>query len=370
MRKSTILNVFGLAIACSSALEAQFTREPGDDDRRLEFLVGEWSVESTMYFRGESHSQVSRAVCYWVIDSLWVQCDRSGTFPDGRKIQSSEWLTWNEVEGRYRSFHIDSQLAQTIESSGDFTDEGVDGGVLALEASFTWRDGNTYYARETIELRDDGSVARKSFMAADPDPESMKLNGESVFRPASAAEAVEAVGGPAYDALAWLSGHWEAQFRPGGEDQPAPTMSFEWGDAKRSFLRMKGTRPTPDGRLVPEYESVVVWNPVLGRFVFLGSYLSGAGRIMEDGDLDLLEGGAVRLNMRVRYPAGATLPFSEGATAGSDGHTLEFRRTFHREGDDGLRGVFLIKRGGRWENPHPEMGMDDGYPWKRVSDGR
>ncbi|MEM7354866.1 MAG: hypothetical protein AAF657_28920 [Acidobacteriota bacterium] len=169
----------------------------------------------------------------------------------------------------------------------------------------------------------------------------------------------------ANEPLAWLVGDWQAQFRPLGDDLPAPTMAFTWGDERRSFLRMTGTQPTKAG-LVPEYESSVVWHPVRGKHVFLGVYRSAAGRVMEDGDIDLLGDGIVRLNMRVHYPAGATLPFSDGQIAGPEGHTLEFRRTFHREGTDGLRGVFRIRRGEAWENPHPELKMDDGYPWRRV----
>lgn len=169
----------------------------------------------------------------------------------------------------------------------------------------------------------------------------------------------------AFAPLEWLIGDWQAEFRPLGDDQPAPTMSFEWGDDRRSFLRMIGTQPTPDG-LVPEYESMAVWHPVRQKFVFLSAYQSAAGRVVEDGDIDLHEDGSVQLNMRVHYPAGMALPFTDGAKAGPDGHTLEFRRTFHREGEDGLRGVFRIRRGEVWENPHPELKMDDGYPWRRV----
>lgn len=172
---------------------------------------------------------------------------------------------------------------------------------------------------------------------------------------------------PAFEPLSWLIGEWEADFRPAGEDRAAPTMEFVWGDENRSYLRTSGTKPTADGGLEPEYEMMVVWHPVRQRFEFLTVYLSRGGRVTEDGHIDLLEGTAVRFNMNVHYAPGATLPFSEGSDAGPEGATVEFRRTFFRQGDNGLRGVFRIKRGEEWVDPLPGMHQADGFPWRRMS---
>ncbi len=171
---------------------------------------------------------------------------------------------------------------------------------------------------------------------------------------------------PAFEPLAWLVGEWQAHFRPRGEGTAAPTMAFEWGDQKRSYLRMTGMSPTADGGLEPEYESMVVWNPVRKRFTFLTVYRLSGGRITEDGDIDILDDGAVRLNMNVHYAPGDSLPFSEGAVAGPNGATLQFQRTFFRQGVDGLRGVFRIRRDGAWVDPLPGMESSEGFPWRRV----
>lgn len=183
-----------------------------------------------------------------------------------------------------------------------------------------------------------------------------------------ALSALPAVGSanPAYRPLAWLVGEWQAEFRPHGEGTAAPTMAFTWGDDNHSFLTMTGTTPTPDGGLEPEYESMTVWDPVRAKFVFLGVYRAGGGRVTEDGEIEILEDGAVRLHMNVHYSPGERVPFTDGLIAGPDGHTLRFRRTFHRHGDNELRGVFRIQRGDRWEDPHPGMAPEGGFPWTRV----
>lgn len=183
---------------------------------------------------------------------------------------------------------------------------------------------------------------------------------------ASALAAADEVN-PAYEPLAWLAGEWQAEFRPHGEKLAAPTMAFTWGDENRSFLTMTGTKPAPGGGLEPEYESKVVWDPVQRKFVFLGVYRAGGGRVTEDGEIEILEDGAVRLHMNVHYPPGASVPFTDGLVAGPEGHTLRFRRTFHRAGDDELRGIFRIQRDDRWEDPHPGMAPEGGFPWRRMS---
>ena len=105
--------------------EAQFLREQTPEGERLQFLIGEWQVDSTMHYGGESHQQSSASSCRWVIESLWLQCERSGSFADGRKFETAEWITWDELEGHYKSFHIDAQLTTPIEGIGGWTEEGT-----------------------------------------------------------------------------------------------------------------------------------------------------------------------------------------------------------------------------------------------------
>lgn len=176
--------------------------------------------------------------------------------------------------------------------------------------------------------------------------------------------------------LEWLLGSWQGEFLVG--DRAAPTMTFSWGDDRRSWLRHAGTRPTPDGGLEPEYEMMIVYHPVRERFVFLTAYYGG--RVVEDGVIELVDDPAsrhraVRLEMKVHYHAGATLPFSDGAVAGDGGETLEFRRTLHFTGhftgqstteDDGLRDTFFIRRGDAWETPRLDVEQGDGFPWRRI----
>jgi hypothetical protein len=184
---------------------------------------------------------------------------------------------------------------------------------------------------------------------------------------AAASSATPRAATPADDpaaALDWLIGTWQAQFLPHGEDRAAPTMSFAWGPEK-AYLKMIGNQPGPDGRLVPEHETVLAWNPVSGRFEFLGVYAGSAGEMYEEGHLEFLPDNAVRLHMTLHYAEGIGLPFSDGAVAGPGGHTLRFRRTLTPDGADGLRGTFFLQRGGNWENPHPQLGLEF-YQWTRL----
>lgn len=181
---------------------------------------------------------------------------------------------------------------------------------------------------------------------------------------AEAGAAVEGTDEPG-KALDWLVGSWRADFLPHGPERAAPEMHVEWG-GRRSYLRILGLQPAPDGGLIPEHETWVAWHPVRGRFELLGVYPGEGARMLETGHVELLEGGGVLLHMDVHYAEGETLPFSQRAVAGRGGHTLEFRRRLAPDGDSGLRGRFWIKRGGRWENPHPELGLDF-YPWSRIA---
>ena len=175
---------------------------------------------------------------------------------------------------------------------------------------------------------------------------------------------VGASAGALLERLDWLLGTWQAQFLPHGPDRAAPTVTFEWGP-NRAYLRMLGTQPGPDGRLVPEHETTIAWNPVAERLELYGFYPSDGSRMFETGHVEVLEDRAVVLHMDVHYAEGEVMPFSDRAVAGPGGHTLQFRRTLRADGDRGLRGTFFLKRGGRWENPHPELGMDS-YPWTLV----
>ena len=151
---------------------------------------------------------------------------------------------------------------------------------------------------------------------------------------------------------------------PHGEGRAAPTLTFEWA-AQGSYLRMVGTQPDDAGGLVTEHETLFFWDPLANRYEFHGVYPSSGMRMLENGHVEPMANGGIRLHMAVHYQEGEVLPFSDGAIAGPGGHTLEFRRTLSPGPDGGLLGTFFLKRGGRWENPHPQLGLD-AYPWSRV----
>lgn len=355
---TALMMVLGTVTIASPTWGQLALMERTDGHRRLDFLLGDWTHEETQTILDRETTVCSSSRYAWLPGDVWLRGEATIRGLPGIDVMRG-WLqiTYDQEADEVVQLWYDNQSSILFVSRGEWLSDDR----LVLEGSHEW-GGTTRHRRVIYTVISEDEFTREYLVSTD--------GGETYARRSLARNRrqPEHSINTAFDALEWLVGDWLAQFRPHGEDRPAPTMAFTWGDESRSFLRMSGTQPSPDGRLVPEYESMVVWHPVRRKLVFLGAYRSAAGRVVEDGDVDLLENGGVRLNMRVRYPAGATLPFSAGATAGPDGHTLEFRRTFHREGENGLRGVFRIKRGGNWENPHPELKMDDGYPWQRVGD--
>lgn len=254
---------------------------------------------------------------------------------------------------------------QTLWLSQFGTDGTLGEGAITRTGEHATEAMQTFFGSDGTRLR---IGHRDEMRGGQRHVQSFDIDQDGVWQPRRAYVWSREAPNPAYEPLSWLIGEWQAQFRPHGPDTARPTMSFTWGSPRHAFIRTAGSMPDGNGGLKPEYEGTIVWHPVEQRFVFLSVYHSADGKVMEDGAITLQDDGGVRLNMRVHYPAGATLPFSDGATVGADGHTLEFRRTFRPEGKDGLRGVFRIRRGDRWENPHPELPEGEGYLWKRGRD--
>lgn len=348
----TLLGIFSLP---AQAQLAFMERTPGHE--RLEFLQGEWSNEEVQTLLGQETTVRSSTRYAWLPGGVWLRGEATiWGLPGIDALRGWLLMTYDAEADEYVQLWYDNQSTLLFIKRGGWTDKTT----LTLVGAHEW-GGKTIHSKIVYRVSSENEFSREYLVSND--------NGEGYVRRSLNRNLKRHPDGPindGLDALEWLVGDWQAQFRPHGDDQPAPAMAFQWGDDRRSFLRMSGTQPTPDGRLVPEYENFVIWHPIKQKLTFLGVYRSAAGKIVEDGDIDLLANDSVQLNMRVHYPAGMTLPFSDGAKAGADGHTLEFRRTFHRKGENELRGVFLIKRGGIWENPHPKLKMDDGYPWRRV----
>ncbi len=338
----------------AAAQLANMERSPGHE--RLDFLVGEWFHAEPRTILGEETVVRSNLHFRWLPGGVWLRGEATiWGLPGLEEHHGWYQLTWDEVAGEYVQLWSDNQSTVLFTKRGGWTDENT----LVLEGTHVWR-GQTVYSKDIYRITSPDEFSREYRVSYDV-PESLSQRSLSVFR----RETELGETNEAFASLAWLVGDWRGTFQIGDGSSQSPTTTFDWGDPLRSSLRVVGTRPTPDGRLVPEFESMVVWHPKRQKHVFLSVYRSGAGRVTEDGDVDLLEDGAVRFNMRVHYPPGAELPFGAG-TAGAEGETLEFRRTFHREGPDRLRDVFRMRRGDTWEDPQSEHQPDDGYPWRRV----
>ena len=70
--------------------------------------------------------------------------------------------------------------------------------------------------------------------------------------------------------------------------------------------------------------------------------------------------------MRWSFDSSGTLSVAAGLARLTDGHRLEFRRTFHHHESDGLRGVLRIRRGASWEKPKLDAEQGEGFLWRKI----
>ncbi len=345
---------------------------------RLDFLVGTWEHEEQQQIGGEPVTVSSKRTTRWLPGRVWLASEATiWGLPGIDEHHGWGYISWDAQAGEYVDLWFDNQSGLLFESRGNWSDDET----LVLHGSHVWNGENVdrtivYRRISDNEYHVESSAHYASGATRSSLRRQRRVDADVAEGESSSAKLPAKLDDDVWAPLEWLIGSWQGEFRP--NDAAAPTMSFSWGDARRSWLRFSGTRPTADGSLVPEYEMMIVWHAVRRRFVFLTTYFGG--RVMEEGDIEILpvatgNDAPVRFNMRVHYRPGAALPFSDGAKAGSDGHTLEFVRTLHPEAAGNtsgrpteLRGTFLIKRGPVWEPPQLDVPQGAGFPWRRLDD--
>ena len=142
-----------------------------------------------------------------------------------------------------------------------------------------------------------------------------------------------AVGGEAgpknpYEPYEFLIGEWDVASEDGG---PAVAVQRVHWRSNRSYIWYTGSLII-DGKEVPHFEGVIMWNGVHKNLDMLLSMDSRTGLVQEHGTLSVEPNGTVVRNVTGVYSEGAQplgLP-----VAGPSGLTARFQQTFKAAGPD------------------------------------
>ena len=345
----------------ASGVEVTWTRqevpelyqtEHNEQLERLSFFAGSWEHADEQIIGGRPTTVRSLQVADWLAGNVWLRWRATlWGLPGIEEHYGWNQLTWDGIAGEYVQLWYDNQSALLFESRGNWVDERT----LVLRGRHDWQGEPV--ERETIYRIVGPNEYHRDYTATYASGD----RRQSVARHRRISQDVN----ERLSALEPFVGIWRGEFEPGG--RTAPTMTFGWGDSRRSWFRFSGLRPLPSGAQQPEYDMKLVWQPAEQRYEFLTAYYGGD--VVEDGWAEFVgdpSENVLRLHMRVHYGAGATLPFGEGQ-AGEDGHTLEFQRTLRIMGENELLDEFLIRREDRWEKPALGIEQVDGFRWHRLS---
>ncbi|MCP3980297.1 MAG: DUF1579 domain-containing protein [bacterium] len=159
------------ALAALGASAQPVVMKPGEAQRKLDFMVGEWTIASKMYMRDEVHGGEHRSEIRWLPGGVWLEqsTEMKGT-PIGDMFGSAR-IAWDDIAEEYVRTWIDNQSHVTMAMRGSFADDGT----LEFSGSFEWIDGSTFHQRLTIHRESDG-WSMKGYMGQDP--EALRLNHE------------------------------------------------------------------------------------------------------------------------------------------------------------------------------------------------
>jgi len=150
-----------------------------------------------------------------------------------------------------------------------------------------------------------------------------------------------------YAPYAFLVGEWNLVAESGGPALGRATL--RWGP-ERSYIWYASSF-LDDGKLVPHFEGILVWNGVRKDLDMLISMDLHGGRVQERGSVSVEPDGSVVRDITATYSEGARpigLP-----TAGPEGATAHFRQTFRAAGPNRVLTAALREEGGAWVPTFP-----------------
>jgi len=150
-----------------------------------------------------------------------------------------------------------------------------------------------------------------------------------------------------YAPYAFLIGEWDLAAEPGGPALGRATL--RWGP-ERSYIWYASSL-LEDGKLVPHFEGILVWNGVRKDLDMLISMDLHGGRVQEKGSVSVEPDGSVVRDITATYservqPLG--LP-----PAGPEWTTAHFRQTFRAAGPNRVLTAALREEAGKWVPSFP-----------------
>jgi hypothetical protein len=161
---------------------------------------------------------------------------------------------------------------------------------------------------------------------------------------APAAHAAESV----YAPYAFLVGEW--QITPAGSQVPLAVTRFRWGPGQ-SYLLLE-TSLIIDGKEVPHFEGMLMWNGVRKNLDMLLALDLKGGRVQEQGVVFVEPDGTVVRDITAYYSEGVRR-MGDTQAVGPQGATARFRQTFKSTGPDTILTTLMRQTEHGWVATFP-----------------
>lgn len=139
-----------LSFCCSTVLFAQY-KDPTEDQKKLDFLVGNWKTVSTFPATG---AQGTGDLSYrWVLGGAWLKVEYYGKRPDNRLWEAHGMIKYDPGKGHYISIVF-------FDSEGPYTFNGhwLDEKTIRFEIEMNGTKSGIDYTR-----KDDGTVYQENW---------------------------------------------------------------------------------------------------------------------------------------------------------------------------------------------------------------
>lgn len=146
----------------AATAEAMALMRPGEHHAHLDYLVGDWEYELTMWMSPEAEPTqlTGTASAEWVMDGRFVESTWRGEFM-GSPFVGRSLDGYNPLTGKYESVWIDNQSPIIMRWEGELRDDGV----LTLTGTNwdIWAGGRTTSRTESKQI-DADTIHSVSYM--------------------------------------------------------------------------------------------------------------------------------------------------------------------------------------------------------------
>ena len=156
MKRSVYLcAVATLVFAITATAQMMQPMEKGEELKKLDFLVGEWTTADEMTFAPGAEPVKSSGITTfsWEVGDVWLRQYTEVTMGPMGKMIGTAHMTWDAEKEMYVSFWIDNFTARTYPSTGKIDENGS----LVLIGT-PEQMGTPFHSRYTWKKQDDGTV--------------------------------------------------------------------------------------------------------------------------------------------------------------------------------------------------------------------